>query len=136
MIGRVVSVKMKNTAAVLVEARKQHPLYKKSFLRSKKYLADDQLGVDEGDIVEIIKVAPISRHKHWKITKVVGKDLVALGEQKMAEAAQEAIAQVMPEEDKEQIQEVAAEAITETEDVKATTKKPVSRKTAVKKGLK
>ncbi len=55
MTGRVVSTKLKNTVTVLVERVAMHPLYKKTFVRSKRYLVDDQIGVKDGDIVEIIK---------------------------------------------------------------------------------
>lgn len=98
MIGRVVSNKSKNTATVLVESTKTHPLYKKRYQSSKKYLVDDSFAVNVGDIVEFIKCRPISKRKHWRVTKVVGKDVVALGEEKMKEVAKEAISEVMPEE--------------------------------------
>lgn len=101
MTGRVVSTKMKNTATVLVERTAKHPLYKKTFIRTKKYLADDSLNVKEGDMVEIIKVKPISKRKHWKIIKVVGKNLAEMAEEKLKVAAQQSIAEVMPEEKEE-----------------------------------
>jgi small subunit ribosomal protein S17 len=112
MIGRVISVKMAKTANVLVEGRKRHSLYGKSFVHSKKYLADDQLGVSLGDIVEITKTRPISKRKHWKITKVLGKDVVALGTEALKEEAAEAIAEVLPEEEEAQAEsEVAKEPV-------------------------
>lgn len=98
MIGRVVSTKQKKTAAVLVESQKIHRLYKKSFLRSKKFLADDLIGVSEGDIVEIVSVRPISKRKHWRVVKVVGKDIVALGEKQITKVTETAIEEVLPEE--------------------------------------
>ncbi len=101
MIGRVVSVKMQKTAVVRVESRKTHPLYKKSYVWSKKYLADDPIGVVLGDVVEIVKVAPISKRKHFRITKVTGKDFVALGEEHLQKKVEEAIAEVLPEEPEE-----------------------------------
>lgn len=101
MIGRVISTKLKNTATVLVERTAVHPLYKKSFVRSKKYLADDEVGVKDGDIVEIIKTRPISKNKHWKIVKVLGRSLAEIAEEHMKEKAEEVIAEVMPEEKKE-----------------------------------
>lgn len=97
MIGRVVSTKMSKTAAVLVERRKKHKMYQKTFMRSKKYLVDDQLGVKEGDVVLIEKVRPISARKHWKIIKVVGADFVSLAEAELKQEAQAAIAEVLPE---------------------------------------
>ena len=98
MIGRVVSVKMQKTVAVLVESRKTHPLYKKSFLRTKKYLVDDPLGAKLGQIVEFEKTRPISKRKHWQIKKVLGMDVVALGTETLKIEAAEAIAEVLPEE--------------------------------------
>lgn len=101
MIGRVVSTKMQNTAAVLISRRKKHPLYKKTFLRTKKYLVDDPIGVKNGDIVRIEKVRPISKRKHWQIKKVLGKDFVALGKESLKEGAKVAIAEVLPEDERE-----------------------------------
>ena len=101
MIGRVVSVKMAHSASVLIEGKKTHPLYKKSFVWSKKYLADDPLGVKLGDIVEVVKTKPISKKKHWLITKIVGSDFVAIAEEHLKEGAEEAIEEVMPEEKEE-----------------------------------
>ena len=98
MIGRVTSTKLKNTATVLVERIAMHPLYKKTYVQTKKYLVDDQAGVKEGDIVEIINCKPISSNKHWKIVKVVGKSLKEITEEKLKEAAEKTIAEVMPEE--------------------------------------
>ncbi len=97
MTGRVVSTKLKQTATVLVERVATHPLYKKTYLRSKKYLVDDVIGVSEGDIVEIVKCKPVSKNKHWKIVKVVGKNLAEIVEAEQKKAAEEVIAEVMPE---------------------------------------
>ncbi len=106
MVGKVVSTKMTKTAVVLIESKKTHPLYRKSFLRTKKYLADDQLGVKDGDLVEIVKIRPISKRKHWKVTKVLGVDEVFLGEQALKESSDEAIAEVLPEAVEEPVESV------------------------------
>ncbi len=111
MIGRVVSNKAQKTVVVLVESTKTHALYRKKSLRTKRYLVDDPFGVALGDVVEAVKVAPISKMKHWRITKVIGKDMVALGEENMKQVAAEAIAQVLPEEKIEaEVTEKAEEA--------------------------
>lgn len=102
MIGRVVSAKMPKTATVLVESKKHHPLYAKSFVWTKKYLVDDTFGAKEGDIVIFVKIKPISKNKHWQITKVLGKDIISLQQAELQEEAKAAIIQVMPEEEKEQ----------------------------------
>lgn len=98
MIGRVVSTKMKNTAAVLVERTAKHPLYRKTYIQSKRYLVDTLVEVKDGDMVEIIKVRPISKNKHWRVVKVVGKNLEEIMEEKLKAQAEEVIARVMPEE--------------------------------------
>lgn len=106
MIGRVVSTKSKNTATVLVERMATHPLYKKTFVRSKKYLVDDQVGVKLGDMVEILPCAPVSKRKAWKIVKIVGKNLAEVAEEKLKEQAEKVVAEALPEEKKEVQEEI------------------------------
>lgn len=101
MRGRVVSTKLPKTATVLIESKKTHPLYGKSYVYSKKYLADDPLGVKLGDIVELQKMKPVSKNKHWRIIKVIGRSMEEIVEQKLKEEAQEAISEVLPEEKEE-----------------------------------
>ena len=98
MVGRVVSTKMKNTVVVLVEYVKTHPLYKKTYLQTKKFLVDDVLGVRVGDVVEIASIKPVSKNKHFKVAKVVGRDITEVVSEQLKEQAQELIAEVMPEE--------------------------------------
>lgn len=96
MIGRVVSSKLKDTVTVLVEREAMHPLYKKTYIRSKKYLVHDSVGTREGDMVDIVKTRPISKRKHWKIVKIVGKNLIEVAKKKLKKTAEETIAEVMP----------------------------------------
>lgn len=98
MKGRVVSIKSNKTATVLVERIARHPLYKKTFIRSKKYLVDDEIGVKLGDIVDILNCKPVSKNKSWKITKVLDKSLAEIAEEALKKGAEEVIAEVMPEE--------------------------------------
>lgn len=98
MIGRVISVKSKNTATILVERVAKHPLYKKTYARSKKYLVDDQLGVKLGDIVEFINCKPVSKRKSFRTTKVLGKNFAEIAKEQLKEKAKQAISEVMPEE--------------------------------------
>ncbi len=130
MIGRVVSNKMTKTAVVLIESRKTHPLYKKSYAWTKKYLVDDALGVKIGDVVEIIETRPISKRKHWKITKVVGADFEAVATEHLKEGVKEAIEEVMPEEKVEEQTKAETEAV-ETE-VKVEVKEDKKKKASAK----
>jgi small subunit ribosomal protein S17 len=126
MIGRVVSTKMNQTAVVLVESRKKHPLYQKTYASTKKYLVDDQKGVKLGDVVEFVKCRPISKMKHWQITKVVGQDFVAVETEGLKESANEAIAEVLP------VEVEATEENTEKAETEEKAEKPKRARKAAK----
>lgn len=66
--GKVVSDKTDKTITVLVERRFMHPKYKKYIKRTTKYAAHDETNsCKEGDQVQIIECAPISKKKRWTI---------------------------------------------------------------------
>lgn len=70
LTGIVTSTKMKKTVVVVVERKLRHRLYKKVITRRKKHKAhyeDMELGV--GDKVEIKEIRPVSKEKHFIITK-------------------------------------------------------------------
>ena len=71
--GVVVSNKMEKTVVVKVVRQMAHPLYGKVVLRSTKFKAHDLEGCDEGDRVEIMETRPISRDKHWRVTRILEK---------------------------------------------------------------
>lgn len=70
-IGKVISRKMDKTATVLVERVVVHPIYKKRFRRTRKYLVHDEIGANVGDKVKFVAGKPISRLKRWKIVDVI-----------------------------------------------------------------
>ena len=66
--GKVVSSKNNKTIVVQVERKFQHPFYGKVIARTKKYHAHDESNkFKEGDVVEIIECAPISKKKTWQV---------------------------------------------------------------------
>lgn len=65
--GKVISNKMDKTVVVLVETKWQHPLYKKTIKRSKKFLAHDETAAQIGDEVTISESKPISKKKRWQV---------------------------------------------------------------------
>jgi small subunit ribosomal protein S17 len=66
--GTVVSDKMDKTITVLVERRYMHPIYKKYLKQTKKYAAHDENNIArEGQKVQIIECAPISKRKTWTL---------------------------------------------------------------------
>ncbi|HFC98403.1 MAG TPA: 30S ribosomal protein S17 [Thermosulfurimonas dismutans] len=71
-IGVVVSNKMDKTVVVMVERLVQHPLYKKYIKRRKKFMAHDEHNACEiGDRVLIEETRPLSRHKRWRVKKIL-----------------------------------------------------------------
>ena len=72
-VGIVVSNKMQKTVVVRIERRVQHPLYGKVVIRTEKFKAHDIIGCDEGDRVEIMETRPLSKDKHWRVTKIIEK---------------------------------------------------------------
>lgn len=71
--GRVVSNKMQKTVVVVVERRKQHPIYKKVMKRTVRFMAHDEMGAQEGDTVVIIESRPISANKRWRVIEILAK---------------------------------------------------------------
>jgi small subunit ribosomal protein S17 len=72
-VGRVVSDKMEKTVVVLVERRKQHPIYKKVMRRSVKFMAHNEMGAAKGDTVRIIESRPLSANKRWRVVEIIAK---------------------------------------------------------------
>ena len=58
---------------VLVERRKQHPIYKKVMRRSVKFMAHNEMGAAKGDTVRIIESRPLSANKRWRVVEIIAK---------------------------------------------------------------
>jgi small subunit ribosomal protein S17 len=72
LTGKVVSNKMQKTIAVAVERYVPHPVYGKYQRRSTQFLAHDENNESrEGDTVAIEECRPLSRHKSWRLVKIV-----------------------------------------------------------------
>lgn len=67
--GTVVPSKMIKTLRVKVGISKKHPRYSKRFVfhNTFKVHCEDVSKYNEGDVVEIIECAPISKSKSWKL---------------------------------------------------------------------
>lgn len=73
-IGIVVSNKMDKTVVVRVESRFPHPIYSKTMVKTKKYLAHDEMGeCNIGDQVLVQESRPLSKRKRWTLAKVLSK---------------------------------------------------------------
>lgn len=73
-IGKVVSNKMDKSIIVAIERRIIHPIYKKYFKKTTKFMAHDQNNVANiGDIVKIMETRPLSARKRWRLVEVIEK---------------------------------------------------------------
>jgi small subunit ribosomal protein S17 len=73
-VGIVVSNKMQKTIVVKVESRYSHPIYSKTMIKTKKYLAHDELSeCNIGDQVLVQECRPLSKKKRWKLAKILSK---------------------------------------------------------------
>jgi small subunit ribosomal protein S17 len=74
MQGTVSSTKGDKTIVVTVNTRKTHPLYRKQYTVSTKFMAHDEKNEAEvGDKVLIAESRPISARKHHVLERIVEK---------------------------------------------------------------
>ncbi len=70
--GAVVSDKMNKTIVVRVERITQHPLYKKTIRKYKKFkVHDEKNSAKTGNTVRIIETRPLSKEKRWRLLEIV-----------------------------------------------------------------
>ena len=70
--GTVITLATPQTAKVSVAHQWQHPLYKKSVMRTKNYACHyTDLKLAVGDAVTIASCAPISKTKHFTVVSKV-----------------------------------------------------------------
>jgi small subunit ribosomal protein S17 len=70
--GVVISNKMDKTVVVEVSRTVMHPVYKKFVRRRKRFMAhDEENRCQIGDQVMIVETRPLSRHKNWRVRKIV-----------------------------------------------------------------
>ena len=74
LTGRVKSDKMDKTRVVQIARLVRHPKYGKIYRdRTTCYVHDENNESKEGDTVEIIESAPVSKKKRWSLVSVVEK---------------------------------------------------------------
>ena len=70
--GRVVSDKMEKTVVVALVRQVPHPLYKKYFKKTTKFVAHDEANdAKVGDTVRIMETRPLSKTKRWRVVEVL-----------------------------------------------------------------
>jgi 30S ribosomal protein S17 len=75
--GRVVSDKMDKTITVVVETKRNHPVYGKRINYSKKFKAHDENNqAKTGDIVRIMETRPMSKDKRFRLVDIVEEAVI------------------------------------------------------------
>lgn len=74
LTGKVISTKMHKTITVAIERYVPHPEYGRYQRLTTKLLAHDENNESkQGDVVAITQCRPLSRHKSWRLVKVVSR---------------------------------------------------------------
>lgn len=78
IVGTVVSDKADKTIVLSVTTRKTHPIYKKQYSKTTKYISHDEKNEARvGDTVEVKETRPISARKHLTLVRIVQKAKIA-----------------------------------------------------------
>lgn len=73
-VGIVISNKMQKSIVIKIEKKYPHPLYSKTLIKTKKYLAHDESQIANiGDKVLIKECRPLSKKKRWELVQVILK---------------------------------------------------------------
>lgn len=72
LIGTVVSNKMEKSAVVAVSSSKIHPIYRKRYKTTKRFIVHDESNTARlGDRVELTETRPMSAKKRFAIARVL-----------------------------------------------------------------
>ena len=75
--GRVVSDKMDKTITVVIETKRNHPVYGKRINYSKKLKAhDENNSAKTGDIVRVMETRPLSKDKRFRLVEIVEEAII------------------------------------------------------------
>lgn len=89
--GVVTSDKADKTIVIAVHTRKTHPIYKKQYSVTTKFMAHDENNeAQEGDKVVIIETRPLSARKRFTLKKIVEKARIMHVEESESEKIAEA----------------------------------------------
>jgi len=72
-VGTVVKAKMAKTVVVAVERLVRHGLYRKTIKRTSTFMAHDEKGAKQGDVVRIVETRPLSKMKRWRVEEIIGQ---------------------------------------------------------------
>jgi small subunit ribosomal protein S17 len=86
-VGVVTSDRMEKSVVVRVDRTVRHGMYKRFVRLSSKFMAHDEANACKvGDTVEIVESRPLSRHKRWRVRRILR---AAVGTGRSAESTPE-----------------------------------------------
>lgn len=95
LVGIVSSDKADKTISVTVTTRKTHPIYKKQFSVSKKFLAHDEKNeAKTGDKVAIVETRPQSAKKRFALKEVIERPVLRAEDLKVEGVEEEVVKKV------------------------------------------
>lgn len=90
LFGVVTSDVADKTIVVTVTSRETHPMYKKQYTVTRKYIAHDENNeANVGDTVHIVETRPISKRKSFKLESIEKR---AAGTVELKDEVNEAVA--------------------------------------------
>jgi small subunit ribosomal protein S17 len=82
IVGFVSSAKADKTIVVTVATRQTHPLYRKQYTTSRKFMAHDEKNEAQvGDKVAIVETRPLSARKRYTLDHIIEKPALREEEQ-------------------------------------------------------
>ncbi len=77
LVGVVTSDKSDKSIVVRVVTHKTHPIYKKQYISSKKFMAHDEKNEAKiGDKVSITETRPLSARKRYELSKIIERPVL------------------------------------------------------------
>jgi small subunit ribosomal protein S17 len=77
VIGTVSSKSGDKTIVVTVRTRKTHPIYRKQYTVSKKFMAHDEKNEAQvGDRVALVETRPLSARKRFALERIIEKPVL------------------------------------------------------------
>lgn len=109
IVGLVSSDKADKTIVVTVQTRKTHPLYKKQYTVSTRFMAHDEKNeAHVGDKVSITETRPLSARKRFALAKILERP--AIREEERIDVIEETDAGKKPEKEAKDEEEAEEKA--------------------------
>jgi small subunit ribosomal protein S17 len=102
LVGVVSSDKTDKTIVVTVQTRKTHPLYRKQYTVTTKFMAHDEKNEAQvGDKVTIVETRPLSARKRYALQEILEKPALRASDRVEQQPQTAAVTETAPSESAE-----------------------------------